>query len=486
VSKMQVTGQGLSGGLITGEAALVQDVTGVASDISAMFTVAKRRYQQYANDQSLSTEAREVALVYLSLIEDPLLLGTVQDKVRAGVTVREAVLATCGELRASFEYSKNAYLRARGNDLLHLAGDLLGPNKETARGAIWLVANLTPTLLFSANEQGAKGILCTGTLPTSGHLAILARSLGLVVVGGIEDIHKLDGLVISVDGKSGVIYTGPMPEQVTVNSYADAADLPLWLNVSSSAEIGSTEGYRGVGLFRTEFIYLRSNSIPSRDTECEEYKRALLAAKGKPVVFRLLDFGADKPLPGSLAKVEQNPMLGTRGVRLLLDEPDLLQRQLELLIAASPYGNLHIMVPMVTDVGEMCKVRSMLSSLGGGHIPLGAMVETPAAALLTRELCSVSDFLSLGTNDLSAYVYASDRMSHGVPARGEAEALMRLIKIVADEAVACNKSLGVCGEMAADPVFARRLIDLGCSYLSVSSQELSYVANALKPRGGGV
>ena len=154
-----------------------------------------------------------------------------------------------------------------------------------------------------------------------------------------------------------------------------------------------------------------------------------MAAKGKPVLFRLLDFGADKPLPGRQPKVEANPMLGTRGVRLLLGEPALLQRQLELLIAAAPYGNLHIMVPMVTYVEEMLQVRLLLRSLGGGHIPLGAMVETPAAALLTKELCYVSDFLSLGTNDLSAYIYASDRMSINEPASGKAAALMRLIKI---------------------------------------------------------
>lgn len=480
---MQVTGQGLSGGLATGEASLIHDVAVPALDVSALFNAARRRYQQYADDQALSTEAREVALVYLSLIEDPVLLGTVQCKVQAGVPVREAVLAACGELRASLEHSKNAYLRERGNDLFHLAGDLLGPPKETAPGMIWLVTNLTPTLLFSAREDGAKGVVCAGALPTSGHLAILARSLGLVLVGGIDDIHKLDSLVISVDGRRGLIYTGPAPEQCTTE-LADYADLPLWLNVASSAEIGSTENFRGVGLFRTEFIYLRSNAIPSREAECEEYKKALLAAKGKPVMFRLLDFGADKPRPGSLAKVEPNPMLGTRGVRILLSEPDILQRQLELLIAASPYGDLRIMVPMVTDIDEMCKVRSMLNSLGGGHIPLGVMVETPAAALLTKELCHVSDFLSLGTNDLSAYVYASDRMSLSLPARGEAEALMRLIKIVADDAVACNKSLGVCGEMAANPVFSRRLLDLGCTYLSVPAQELRGVANALKHRGG--
>ena len=481
---MLVTGQGLSGGLVSGEASLIQGATRVELDVSALFAVARRRYQQYAEDQTLSIVSRDVALVYLSLIEDPLLLNTVQSKISAGSPVREAVLAACGELRASFELSKNAYIRERGTDLSHLANDLLGPPQESARGVIWLVANLTPTLLFSAKEDGVRGVVCAGRIPTSGHLAILARSLGLVLVGGIEDIHQLDRLVISADGRTGVIFTGFALEQCDVE-LAEYADLPLWLNVSSSAEIGSTQGFRGIGLFRTEFLYLRSNSIPSRETEYEEYKKVLLAAQGKPVVFRLLDFGTDKPLPGSPTKVEPNPMLGTRGVRILLNEPHLLRRQLELLIAASPYGDLRIMVPMVTDIEEMNMVRAMLRSLGGGHIQLGAMVETPAAALLTKELCHVSDFLSLGTNDLSAYVYASDRMSPNVSARREAEALMRLIKIVADEAFACHKTLGVCGEMAADPLFGRRLLELGCSYLSVPVQDLRLVANALKHRGGG-
>ena len=484
MSRVQATGQGLSGGLVTGKASLVQDVKGAAPDVSAIFTAAQRRYQQYADDQALSIEAREVALVYLSLIEDPSLLESVRGKVQAGISVRQAVLAACSELRASFERSNNAYIRERGHDLIHLAKDLLGPSKEIEYAAIWLVSNLTPTLLFLAKEQGAQGLVCAYRLPASGHLAILARSLGLVVVAGVADIDTFEGLVISVDGKTGAIYTGPASEQAPVD-VCDYNDLPLWINISSSSEINSTKAFRGIGLFRTEFIYLRRNSIPSRDTELEEYKDALMAALGKPVIFRLLDFGADKPLPGRPTKLEPNPMLGTRGVRLLLEEPDLLKRQLELLIAASPYGDLRIMVPMVTDVREMCAIRSLLNSLGGAHIPLGAMVETPAAALLTKELCQVSDFLSLGTNDLSAYVYASDRMGLGVSTLGKAEALMRLIKMVADQAIACNKPLGVCGEMAADPVLARQLMEIGCSYLSVPAQELKFVAAALKPKGGG-
>ena len=481
---MHLNGQGVSGGLITGEASLIKDVTGAELDVAALFTAATKRYQEYVEDQSLSKESREVALVYLSLIEDPLLLKTVQSKVYAGLYVRGAVLAACNELRSSFELSSNAYIRERGNDLSHLAEDLLGYPQETAHGGIWLVPNLTPTLLFSAREAEAKGVICSCRIPTSGHLAILARSLSLVLVGDVQDIHMLDSLIISVDGRTGSIYTGPAPKQSTVESVY-YSDLPLWLNVSSSTEIASNEGFRGVGLYRTEFIYLRNDSIPSRNVEGEEYKKAMLAAKGKPVVFRLLDFGADKPLPGSTKINEANPLLGTRGVRMLLNETSLLQRQLELLIEASVYGDLRIMVPMVTDVNEMCKVRSMLVSLGGGHVPLGAMVETPAAALLTKELCQVSDFLSLGTNDLSAYVYATDRMSLGVPARAELEALMRLITLVAAEAAACNKSLGVCGEIAADPIFAPRLIALGCTYLSVPAQELKFVASVLKPRGGG-
>lgn len=465
-----VQGKGLSGGRVSGFAVLLLSLQHALGDLDDVITNAIKRYQFYCDDESLSIEARELAVVFLSLLEDPQLVAAMRARAAQGLPLREAISAGCAAMRTRFEQAEHPYLRERAADLTHLAEDILGTTSAQPEGEIWLQNMLTPTMLFSAKEKGVLGIVCSSRIPSTGHLAILARSLGLTLVSEVENIESLQGKMLTVDGRTGQVYQGAVESSMSEHLVSDRSS--LWLNASSSTEIETAREYCGVGLFRTEFIYLKNNKIPSIDDEQQEYIYAVKAARGRPIIFRLLDFGADKPLPGSSCVAEPNPLLGQRGIRLLLAEPDLLKRQLTLLIRAAQHGDVRIMVPMVTVPEELLEVKAMLDSLQGRHIPLGAMIETPAAALLTAEICEVAAFVSIGTNDLTSYLYASDRLSNDCVLPDNGVALLRMVQQVVAQAKAHQRQVGVCGELAADPDFGSRFLSLGCDYLSVSAQYL--------------
>jgi len=446
-------GRGLAGGVVSGDAGLLASVNneGEAST-SCLLQIAIRRYQLYSEDESLSAEARELASVFLALLEDPALSQAIERKREAGLSLNEAVFAACHELSLRFKESRHQYLRDRAVDIITLAQDLTGRTAQAMPSAIWLVPHLTPSVLFAAKESMVKGVVCSDDLPSSGHLAILARGLSIALVCSIPELQRYDKQIITINGQNGLITYGGTIEDINENDKPLVENPRLWLNAASSAEVAHSTGFSGVGLFRTEFIYLKNNRIPSLQEELEEYIAVLKAAKGRPVVFRLLDFGADKPMPGSPPQNEPNPLLGQRGIRLLLNNPSILERQLGLLVRASQHGDVRVMVPMVTLPAEIIAVREKLVSLGGEHIPLGAMIEIPAAALLTPELCQVADFLSLGTNDLAAYTYATDRLAALAEMPDEGEALMRLIRHVVMEAKKSKLTVGVCGELAASTI----------------------------------
>ncbi|MBT9133419.1 MAG: Phosphoenolpyruvate-protein phosphotransferase [Firmicutes bacterium] len=472
-------GIGVAGGTACGVAYRPSTRRQAAVSVEHVYSAAKRRYERWAEDSSLPATARDLALVYLALLEDPELREAIEGDVTKGRTVGEAITEACEHQARLLDGARHPYLRQRSQDLRALAQELLVMKDEGNYGGILLADSLTPLGLYEAYGAGARGIILRESLAFTSHLAILARTVGLPLVAGVAfDITYWQGQLISIDGASGQIWAG---ERSFTLQHMDYTPYPLWLNAASARDIAAAQGYKGVGLFRTEFLYLQLGGIPAVEYEEEHYVAAVKAAAGRPVIFRLLDLGSDKPISGLTLDKEPNPMLGERGVRVLLRRRDILERQVRALLVASAHGPLSIMVPMVISAHEMAEVRTVLSELGASHLKLGAMLETPAALLMAEELTGVSDFFSLGTNDLAAYVYACDRAGE-MHLPDKAEAMFRLIAFSLRAAKQQGREVGVCGELAADPVYSARFLELGCDYLSMVASAFPIVGKALRGR----
>jgi len=472
-------GIGVAGGLACGVAYRPSTRRQAAVSIEHVYSTAKRRYERWSEDSSLPAAARELAHIYLALLTDPELRASIEGDVALGRTISEAITGACEQQARLLDGARHPYLQQRAHDLRALARELLALKDDAGQGGILLADTLTPLGLYEAYGGGAQGIILRDSLASTSHLAILARTIGLPLVAGVTvDVLAWQGRFVSIDGSSGQIWAGERDialQAVVHTSY------PLWLNAASSRNIATAQGYKGVGLFRTEFLYLQCGGVPAPEHEEEQYVAAVKAAAGKHIIFRLLDLGSDKPIAGLTREKEPNPMLGERGVRVLLRRRDILEQQIRALLAASAYGPLSIMVPMVVTPGEMAAVRNVQRELGASHLSLGAMLETPAALLMAKELGEVSDFFSLGTNDLAAYVYASDRGTD-MHLPDNAEAMFRLMDIAVQAAKAQGREVGVCGELAADPRYAARFLDLGCDYLSMVAAAFPGVGKALRGR----
>lgn len=472
-------GTGVAGGAASGVAYRASARRQAALSVEQVYGAAQRRYERWAEDLSLPGAARELALVYLALLDDPELRTAIEKGIAKGRTVGEAITEACEQQAKLLGGARHPYLRQRSQDLRTLAEELLAMEGEENLGGILLADSLTPLALYEAYGHGVRGIVLREPLAFTSHLAILARTLSVPLVADISfDIKAWQGQLLSIDGSSGQIWAG---ERNFALAEVDYTPYPLWLNAAAAREIAAAQGYKGVGLFRTEFLYLQCGGIPGVEQEEDHYIAAVKAALGRPVIFRLLDLGSDKPIAGLTREREPNPMLGERGVRVLLRRRDILERQIKALLKASIYGPLSIMVPMVTSAHEMQAVRGVLGELGASHIKLGAMLETPSAMLMARELAEVSHFFSLGTNDLAAYVYAYDRAGDWqLPDKGEA--MFRLIDYALRAAKQRGREVGVCGELAADADYAARFLDIGCDYLSMVAAAFSVVGTALRGR----
>lgn len=472
-------GTGVAGGTASGIAYRASARRQAGLSIEQVYSTAQRRYERWAGDRALPGAARELALVYLALLDDPELRASIEKDVVRGRSVAEAIKDACEQQAKLLDGARHPYLRQRADDLRALAQELLAMEDAETQGGILLSDSLTPLGLYEAYGSGVRGIVLREPLAFTSHLAILARTLSVPLVADVSfDIKAWQGQLLSIDGATGQIWAG---ERSFVQAQVDYTTFPLWLNAASARDIAAAQGYKGVGLFRTEFLYLQCGGMPGLEQEEEHYIAAVKAALGRPVIFRLLDLGSDKPIPGVTREREPNPMLGERGVRVLLRRRDILERQIKALVKASSHGSLSIMVPMVTSAQEMSAVRAVLSEQGAAHIKLGAMLETPAAMLMARELAEVTDFFSLGTNDLAAYVYAYDRAGDWqLPDAGDA--MFRLIDYALPFAKERGREVGVCGELAADAGYAARFLDAGCDYLSMVASAFSVVGKALRGR----
>ena len=405
-----------------------------------------------------------------------------------------------------------------------LAG-ALQPAVGLDRPAIVAADDLPPSLTATLPRERLLGIVLSGSSPTA-HAAILARAYGIPAIVGVRDLLETlaatvepDGRTeLAIDGATGDVFVDPDDATVRRLDAASAtgrqrhqqdlveASLPAvtrdGIAVSLVANIGTPDesdaaialGAEGVGLFRTEFLFLERTSPPSEDEQCAAYERAIRAFAPHPVTIRLLDVGGDKPIPYLPIAAEANPFLGVRALRLAATEPDLFVTQLRACYRAAASGRVKVMAPMVADAADVDlllalaeRARTELTEEGSaiGEVALGVMLEIPSAILVADTYFGRIAFASLGTNDLAQYTLAADRGNAALERYRDAlhPAVLRLIGQAVDAAARARIELSVCGEMAGDPAAALALIGLGLRSLSMAAPSLPAVRRAIQ--GGG-
>jgi phosphotransferase system enzyme I (PtsI) len=461
---------------------------------------------------ALAHEVGEFIDLHALLLDDPELLSGIDDLIRTGqYSADYALRLQRNRLAAVFESMDDAYLRSRIDDIdqvigrLHAALHSQHAVLQGVSGEILVTDSVAPAELALLQSQGVVGVVTAGGSPLS-HSAILARSLHLpLVVGNPQLLQKAnDGDVLVIDGSTGLVVLEPNASDLRAHHASvtearrerrqlnrlrrepsrtrDGIDIKLWANAESRDDVSEAHalGAAGVGLYRTEFLFLASNVLPDEEAQFRAYRDAVLAMTGRTVTIRTLDLGADKADKTGLAlRDEPNPALGLRGVRLSLARPDLLHTQMRAIGRASGYGPIRVLVPMVTAVEEMQAVRSALNTAlaelraegreVAAHIPLGAMIEVPSAALALPSFIGGCDFISVGTNDLVQYLLAADRTNESL---GELysplhPAVLRVLHDVIRTGLRRRVPVTVCGEIAADPTFVPLLLALGLTELSL-------------------
>lgn len=468
--------------------------------------------------KSLAAEELAVFDAHLMMANDPELRGQIEESIKnEGVNAEFATDQVANMMVSIFESMEDAYMRERAADIkdvtFRLKCNLCGkqiPNLATIDEPVVIVAkDLTPSDTGSLNKEFAKGF-ATEIGGRTSHSAIMARSLEIpAVVGctGILDAAK-EGDEIILDAISGEVILNPTEEQKAeyikkgeafqaekdaLKALKDQASVStdghkvlLVGNIGSPADVQGVKdnGGEGVGLFRTEFLYMKSEDWPDEETQYQAYKTVLEGLEGKPVVIRTLDIGGDKKLKYYTFDEEMNPFLGVRAVRFCLIKKDIFRTQLRALLRASAYGHLCIMFPMIATVKEFQDAkavydeeRAKLIAEGipvGEKVEVGCMIEIPAAAVLADQLSKYADFFSIGTNDLIQYSMAADRMSQPVSYLYQPlnPSILRLIKMTIDGAHKNGKWCGMCGEMAGDELAAPVLLGLGLDEFSMSATSI--------------
>jgi len=457
--------------------------------------------------------ARDVLEAQAMMAEDPTLEESVDARIAAGKTAEWAVHDAFAEFRATLE-AVGGYLGERAADLddvaarviAHLRGEPAPGVPSPGHPFVLVAQDLAPadTALLDLDPASPNRVLALVTTeggPTS-HTAILAREKGIVAVVGAAGAADLaDGDTVIVDAAAGAVVTSPTADQLadaqrrvderaaveaapcTPGALADGTAVPLLANLGSPK--GAAEalelGAEGVGLFRTEFLFLSSKEAPSVEAQRAEYAALLTAFAGKKVVVRVLDAGADKPLPFLNDAEEENPALGLRGIRALRANEQILRDQLTALAQADAEtdADLWVMAPMVGTVEEAVYFTGLARELG--LKTAGVMVEVPSIALMADRALGHTDFASIGTNDLTQYTMAADRLLGSVATLQDPwhPAVLRLIAQVGDAGAKHGKPVGICGEAAADPLLAVVLVGLGATTLSMAPAALADVRYSL-------
>ena len=458
------------------------------------------------------TEA-DIIRGHVFMISDPYMISEIEKLIDEGKCAERALQSVCDMFSQMFSAADDEVTRQRATDVGDIKMSVLKilMNIEETdvsmlpEGSVLVADDLTPSMTVGIDKEKVVGII-TQTGGQTSHSAILARALGIpAVLGAVGAIAALknDETVI-VNGSDGVVLTEPDSETVkeytaireqaikereSLKSYIgvpsktkDGRGVELFCNIGSPAEAKSVvdNDGEGVGLFRTEFLFMDKNSAPSEEEQFDAYKKAVLTVKGRPMIVRTLDVGGDKDIPYLGLKKEENPFLGFRAIRYCLKNEELYKTQLRALIRASAFGDIRIMVPMITRVDELLAVRNLVSDIMAKldkecveydkNIKIGIMIETPAAVMIADKLAKHADFFSIGTNDLTQYTMVADRGNNDVAYLYSPldPAVLCAINRVIKAGHENNISVGMCGEAAGDRRMIPLLLAMGLDEFSIS------------------
>ena len=496
--------------------------------LHAAIARAKERVNQLRARVESRAGAEEAAIfdVQLSILDDRELTRSVEELVRQNIAAEKAFDIVMLEWRTRFARHSSPMLREKVGDLtdvqirvMSLLLDL--PDHDPVdlppgANAILVTHDLTPSLTVQLEKQAIVAIATDAGTRTS-HVAILARSLGLPAIVGQRNASAelKGGERVVLDGSTGMLAINPTDEeiaayherqreeQIAEAALADMAKLEAItldgvkvtlranVDIPEEAEAAARSGAEGVGLMRTEFLVVGRASMPDEDEQYRAYRRVVEAFAGFPVIIRTFDIGGDK-LPVGGFPVEANPFLGWRAIRMCLDQPEMFKTQLRALLRAAVHGDLRIMLPLIVSLDEVLAARQLLDeaaaelTAAGAHyradVPLGVMIETPAAAVASDTLTREVDFFSIGTNDLVQYTLAVDRGNANLAPRFTPlhPAVLRLIKRTVDVAELGDIDVAVCGEMASQPLMAFALLGLGVRQMSVAPRAVPLVKRIIR------
>ncbi|MGS1078240.1 phosphoenolpyruvate--protein phosphotransferase [Pseudoxanthomonas beigongshangi] len=466
---------------------------------------------------ALAREVGEFLDLHALLLDDPELLYGLDELIRTGrYSADYALRLQRDRLAAVFDDMDDAYLKSRMDDLDHVIGRIhahlqqRAVDAEGVAGDILVCDNIAPSELAQLQSQGVVAIVTAAGSALS-HSAILARSLHMpLVVGAAQALQRVnDGDALIVDGTTGRVVVDPNAADLRgyrerlraaareerelgrlrskPSRTRDGMDIALYANAESLDDVARAHalGAAGVGLYRTEFLFLQRNELPDEDEQFRAYRDVVLGMSGRPVTIRTLDLGADKAdRTGLVLDDEDNPALGLRGVRLSLARDGVFDTQLRAILRASAYGPVRILIPMVSSREEILAIRRLIKRVStqlrrrgleiAGQVQLGAMIEVPAAAIAIHGFVDVVDFVSIGTNDLVQYLLAADRNNEAL---GELYSplhpgVIRLLRHVITIGQAHEIPVAVCGEMAGDPRLAPLLLALGLREFSLHPNTL--------------
>ena len=491
----------------------------MAATLKQLDTIRQKALEEMGPEEAAIFEA------HMQIAQDPSLSDGIKSLVESSHTNVVAATAQTIETFANiFLGMEDAYMRERGADIKdigdRLMRNMLGMNPRGLShisGEVILVAqDLAPSDTASLDKNVVKGIVTAAGGPTS-HAAIMARTLEIPAVMGVGDIESFaDGDKAAVLGTDGIVEINPSDAdwaeytnqaeafQEELKRLRESANLEatttdghyveLFGNIGKSkdAKHALTMGAQGIGLYRTEFLYMENDELPAEDVQFEEYKKVAQDMKGKPVIIRTMDIGGDKELKCLDLPSEMNPFLGYRAIRISLNRPDIFKVQLRALLRASAFGDIHIMYPMIASVEEVKQANAMLDECKeeltaegkefNKDIKVGIMIEVPAAAVISPILAKYVDFFSIGTNDLCQYTLAVDRMNESIGSLYQPlhPGVLRLIKHVIDASHEQGKFTGMCGELASDPVATMILLGLGLDEFSMTASSIPLIKNILR------
>ena len=528
----QMRGTGASAGIGIGSAVIVEEAQlvieqRVVTDVDAELerfkgTLEKAVEETNTLSQTLAERVgekeAEILQGHIMLLSDPMLTGEIENAIKAGTNAEAAIETVCTMYADMFASMDDELMQQRATDMrdikTRMQKILLGIRSvdiaSLPAGSILVAKDLTPSMTAGINPANVVGIVTELGGRTS-HSAILARALeipAVVAVGGLMETIA-DGDAVVLDGEDGSVFVNP--DEETAAKYAakretflkekkeleqyigkpsvtkDGVRVEVVANIGRPEDVDKVLQYdaEGVGLFRTEFLFMDRNEMPTEEEQFEAYKKVAVALAGKPVIIRTLDIGGDKEIPYMGLEKDENPFLGYRAIRFCLDRrEDIYKPQLRALLRASAYGDIRIMVPLVTCLDELREVKAMVaelkSELDEKNIPynkdikVGIMVETAAASLMADAFAKEADFFSIGTNDLTQYTMSVDRGNKKISYLYSTfnPAVLRSIRHIISCARAEGIMVGMCGEAASDPMMIPLLLAFGLNEFSMSASAI--------------